>query len=186
MKTISSVLLFSLIFYCCTSTHTLLRNQSDYSQLNIKARENDAKITMMDDNVINVRNITIRIDSTYLIDLDSTYWSDSEYWSEKYVKRSLPTAEVKAISIKTTQPKWVLAGCAVVGTFVGHAVSPKGKLRPGWRPGYADYTGLKWAGTIIGAIIGLGIGAFIVPKPTDNYILSTSADSTSTSNEDEH
>ena len=64
MKTISIILLFSMIFYCCTSTHMVLRSQSAYYELNYKLKGKKVKTTLMNGEVVAGENITLAIDST--------------------------------------------------------------------------------------------------------------------------
>jgi hypothetical protein len=87
MKTISWVLLISMIFYCCACTHMINHTQSDYDKLNEKLDGEKASITLINDKVIVGENITTG--------LDSTSWIESAYSGEATITRTVPTLAVK-------------------------------------------------------------------------------------------
>lgn len=64
IKLISFILIFSMTFYCCTSTHLISHQQSTYDELNEKLNGEKGQIILPNNEVIVGENIKVGTDST--------------------------------------------------------------------------------------------------------------------------
>jgi hypothetical protein len=94
MKTISWMLLFSLVFYCCYDSYTILHEQADYLELNETLDEGKALITLINDTVIVGKNVSV--------ELDSTSWVEPAYTGESTTTRTVPTWAVRQVEIRSS------------------------------------------------------------------------------------
>ena len=89
-----------MIFYCCTSTHMRMHDQSAYDELHGLVEGETAKIVLMNDDVILGENIFMGVDSTSLVVVEQ--WKTYSYvreWDEIGEICSIPTSDVKKIDI---------------------------------------------------------------------------------------
>jgi hypothetical protein len=92
MKTISWILLLSMILYSCSSTYTISHTQSDYLELNETLDEEEVLITLINDTVIVGENVRV--------ELDSTSWFEPAYTAESTTTRTVPTWAVNHVEIR--------------------------------------------------------------------------------------
>jgi len=94
MKTISWMLMFSMVFYCCYDSYTILHNQADYSELNETLDDEKALITLINDTVIVGENVNV--------ELDSIYWFEPAYTGKSTTTNTVPTWAVRHVEIKSS------------------------------------------------------------------------------------
>ena len=99
MKIMSWILLFSMFFYCCTSTHTVIRSQTAYDQLNKQLDGKKSKITLLNDSIVVAENINIgvRTSSWQEVQFKGRYTQDKK---TNPINRIIPTANIKNIITK--------------------------------------------------------------------------------------
>ncbi len=178
MKTISLILLISMIFYCCTSTHVRMHDPSTYVELNRKVEGEKAKITLVNDHVFVGENIFMGVDSTSFIVVEQ--WNTYSYvreWDEIGEIWSVPALDVKKIDV-VSRVQGAKGGLnygflfgASLGTIFG--IIMISDITEGSK--YYDYkanifVGSVALGGIAGAIVGLPFG--LLAGGIDEYILT--------------
>jgi hypothetical protein len=175
MKTISWILLFSLIFYCCTPTYTIRHNPSDYLKLNQALDEKKASITLINDTVIVGENV--------YVGLDSTSWLERASTGESTTARTVPTWAVKHVEFRSPLEGaaiYVILGALIIGASLIFYYNAKEENSGS--EAWAAYL-IAYLGGICGAIFLIGgIGGSLVGD-LERYTLTASEDSTDISTE---
>jgi hypothetical protein len=177
MKTIFWILLFSMIFNGCTSTHTIRYEKLAYEILNEKLKEEKAEITFINNKVVDGEKIKIG--------LDSVSWVEPEVHRsgmKTYNNSVALTSEVVKIDV-TNRGQGVLDGIkygflvgAAVGALAAIPLSQEQKLNGSEKFGVGALLLIPICG-LGGVIYGIPVG-FIIGA-TDEYKLTLMpADST--------
>ena len=178
MKSISWILLISMIFYCCTATHMIKHDQSAYDELNRKVEGEKAKITLMNDDVIVGENIFMEVDSTSWVEVEKrkTYslFRKRHEFDEKW---SVPTLDIKKIDVGGNSGQGALGGLyygfligASLGAIFGLILIAGTDSDQSIGGGAVLFTSAL--GGIAGAIVGLPLG--LLAGGTDEYVLTDS------------
>jgi hypothetical protein len=161
MKTISSILLFSMIFYCCSSTHMIMHEQSAYDELNDELRAEKGQITLMDNAVIIGENIVVGIDSTSWI---SNRISEDSIIGipTQQAEHCISTSEIRSIVFKdNSQGAWEAFGFGSIGGIFALIIAASGGYVGKGPASGPEIIGAITITALAGGIIGTPIGGLI-------------------------
>ena len=151
MKTISLILLISMIFYCCTSTHMIHRDQSNFDELSKELEGKEFSLTLI--------NGEVHIGNDITVDKHTASWIE---YSNKYIA---PTLEVKKITVMSSflgMKRGMVYGFLIgasSGAIFGIMVISEMKASSEYYENREALLGTFVAlGGIAGAIIGLPLG----------------------------
>ncbi len=161
-KSISLILLISMIFYCCTSTHMIKYDQFAYDDLNENLKGKEVSIILTNQDIKKGQNIEVMLDTTYWIEVHTVLKSRVPWIEDStLINWSVSTSEIRGFNINNDL-KAVING-AGAGFVIGAGLTyllVKGEN--------------KYATSVLGGLVGMLLGLFIGPEIgyTEEYIIN--------------
>jgi len=172
MRNISSIFIFSVFYFCCSSTHIIKHNQSAYDDLNKSFKGKEVSIILASQDIRMGQNIEVMLDTTHWIEFQIVLKSRIPWREDStLIHRSISTSEIRGISINNDSKAALFGACA--GLIIGASLSyisvqddQSGQVESFTKP---IVGGL--AGMLLGFFIGPGIGyteEYIINVPDSN------------------
>lgn len=167
MRKFSLIFIFSIIYFCCSSTHIIQHNQAAFDDLNEAFKGKEVSIILASQDIRMGQNIQVMLDTTYWIEFHIVLKSRIPWREDStLIHRSASTSEIRGISINNDSKAALFGACT--GLVIGASLSyisvqddPSGQVESFTKP-------------IIGGLAGMLLGFFIGPGIgyTEEYIIN--------------